>query len=266
MNIHEISKFIFVLRKTKKKVITNYYLTLKDSKEDFETWTSENSIVFCAQENKVLRCFFATTDLSELNTLLEKMPKDTVLDYITREKTERFCWTDAGFELYRTLIRYTNPNLSAPKEKTKREKFLEPFYQEDFGEFASEDDAEELYCLLYKAFDYRVSRLPSREELSEQIKKNWVLLYRYNGEIIAFLIYQIEGKKYYGYQIYNEGTADIAYNLDRRALQYAISAYQVKSSYAWVEMNNSAAKKRAGGNFDGTYDFIFLKTERGKCP
>lgn len=259
MNIREISKYIFKLRKSKKKVITNYYLTLQDSEKDFETWVAENSIVFCAQENMVLRCFFATTDTDELNILLEKMPEGTVLDYITREKTASFSWEKSGFKYYRTLIRYTNPDLFTVKEKTKREKLLEQFYQEDFGEFATKDDVDELYNLLYTTFDYRVSRLPSKEELLQQIEKKWILLYRYNGNIIAFTMYQIEGKKYYGYQVYNKGTADVLYNLDCRALKHAISTYQVKSSYAWIEVNNSAAKKRVNGTFDGTYDYIFLK-------
>lgn len=264
MKIQEIMQFISALRKSKKKVITNYYLTLQKSEEDFECWTAENSIVFCAQENKVYRCFFATTDADELNILLEKVPAGTVMDIISKEKPESFLqetpwWTASGFEHYSTLARHVDPDLLAAREMTKREKFLEQFYQEDFGEFATSEDADEIYELLYEIFDYRVSRLPSMEELLEQISKNWVLLYREDAEIIAFLMYQIEGKKYYGYQVYNKGTADITYNLERRAIQYAIEHYGVKSSYGWVEVNNFAANRKADSGIDGTYDYIFLK-------
>lgn len=259
MKIQEIMQFISSLRKTKKKVITNYYLTLQNSKEDFETWEAESSIVFCTQENKVSRCFFATTDTDELNTLLEKMPAGTVIDYVTKEKMENFSWEESGFRHYKTLARHVNPDLFAVGVKSKREKFLEQFYQEDFGKFAIADDTDELYDLLYEVFDYRVSRLPSKEELLEQINKNWVLLYRENGNIIAFLMYQIEGKKYYGYQIYNKGTADITYNLEQRAIRYAIDNYGIKSLYSWIEVDNYAANRKAGSNLDGTYDYIFLK-------
>lgn len=259
MNIQEITNFIFALRKTKKKVISNYYLTLQNSKENFQTWTAENSIVFCVQENKVLRCFFATTNLDELNILLDKLPVGTVMDYITKEKMEKFPWEQSGFSRYSTLARHVNPDLFAASKKSKREKYLEQFYEENFGQFATVEDARELYRLLYEIFDFRVSRLPSMDELIEQIKKNWVLLYREGGEIIAFLMYQVEGKKYYGYQIYNMGTADISYNLERRAIQYAIDNYGVKSSYAWVETGNYAAIEKADSNTDGTYDYIFLK-------
>lgn len=262
MRIQEIMQFISSLRKTKKRLITNYYLTLQGSEEDFDSWTSENSIVFCAQENKVYRCYFATTDMNELNTLLQKMPSGTVLDYITKEKNRDFRWVDAGFKLYRTLIRYTNPNWSdEDRPKSKRALFLEQFYDETIGEFATPADAEELYELLYKIFDYRVSRLPSMEQLIEMIEKKWVLLYREHGKITAFLMYQIEGRKYYGYQIYNKGTADITYNLERKATKYAQSAYQVKSSYGWVEIDNLGANDRCeSGSFDGTYDYIFVKS------
>lgn len=264
MKIQEIMQFISALRGSKKKVITNYYLTLQKSEEDFECWTAENSIVFCAQENKVYRCFFATTDTDELNILLEKVPAGTVMDIISKEKPESFLqenpwWTASGFEHYSTLVRHINPDLFAVGEKSKRDKFLEQFYQEDFGEFSTPDDADELYDLLYEIFDYRVSRLPSMEELLEQISKNWVLHYREDGKIIAFLMYQIEGKKYYGYQIYNKGTADITYNLECRAIRYAIEHYGVKSSYAWIEINNSAANRRADSRIDGTFDYIFIK-------
>lgn len=259
MKIQEIMKFITALRKSGKKVLTNYYLTLQKSEEDFVSWTAENSIVFCVQENKVYRCFFATTDEDELNTLLKKMPEGTVMDFISKKKLETFPWTASGFEHYKTLARYTIPDLTAPGPKTKRDIFLEQFYQEDFGEFATMDDADELYDLLYKIFDYRVSRLPSKEELLEQIGKNWVLLYRENKEIIAFVMYQMEGKKYYGYQVYNSGTADITYNLDRRAMKYAIEHYGAKSLYSWIEVDNFAAVAKGNDKADGTYDYIFLK-------
>lgn len=260
MKVNEITNIISQLRRSKKKVYTNYYLTLQQAKEDFLTWHTENSIVFCAQENRVLRCFFATTDFQDLNVLLKKVPNGAVLDYLTRGEQDDFPWLESGFVHYNTLIRYTNPNLFAKSEKTKRDKFLEQFYEEDFGQFATIDDADELYQLLYDIFDYRVSRLPSKEELIEQIEKNWVLLYRENGEIIAFVMYQIEGRKYYGYQIYNKGTADITYNLERRAYKYAIENYNVKSSYAWVEIANLGANERIAFSTDGTYDYIFVKS------
>ncbi len=262
MRIEEIMEFIHSLRKTKKKLITNYYLTLQNSKEDFVTWKAEHSIVFCTQENKVFRCFFASTDLSELNILLAEVPEGAVIDYIAKEKIESFSWEQIGFEHYNTLIRHTTPDLFADAPKSKREKFLEQFYQKDFGEFATAEDADELYDLLYEIFDYRVSRLPSKEELLEQIGKNWVLIYREKGEIIAFEMYQMHGKKYYGYQVYNSGTADISYNLQRRAVEYAIEHYGAKSSYGWVEVDNDAANNRAGANTDGTYDYIFLKKNK----
>lgn len=259
MKIKEIMEFITYLRKSKKKVVTNYYLTLQKSQEDFMTWKADNSIVFCAQENKVLRCYFASTDWEELNALLADVPEGAVMDYVVKGEMDDFPWEKVGFEHYKTLVRHTTPDLLAVRPKTKREKFLEQFYQEDFGEFATAEDADELYDLLYEIFDYRVSRLPSKEELLEYIGKNWVLLYRENGEIISFIMYQMEGKKYYGYQIYNAGTADISYNLDCRAVQYAIKHYGAKSSYSWTEVDNPAANKIAGDNMDGTHDYIFVK-------
>ena len=49
---------------------------------------------------------------------------------------------------------------------------MEQFYEENFGEFATEKDAVELYQMLYQIFDFRVSRLPSMEELLQLIRKN----------------------------------------------------------------------------------------------
>lgn len=261
MKIQEIMQFILSLRKSKKKLLTNYFLTYQNSEQDFLTWKGEETIVFSVQEEKLQRCFFASTNEKELNSLLKELPSGTVMDYIIKKKETDFCWTEAGFKLYRTLIRYTNPDWEdVSRPKSKRTLFLEQFYDENMGQFADVEDAEEIYGLLYKIFDVRVSRLPSMQQLIEMIKKKWVLLYREQGRIVAFLIYQIEGRKYYGYQIYNEGTADITYNLERKAMQYASDTYQIKNSYGWVEADNLGANARCEvSNFDGTYDYIFVK-------
>lgn len=259
MKIREIVKVISDLRKTRKLFVSNYYSSLQNSEKDFVTWKTDSSIVFCDQEENLLRCYFASIDLQDLNTLFEKVPSDAVMDYIVKKEISEFSWVnDKLFRYYTTLVRHTNPFFGEEHEKSKHELFMEQFYEENFGEFATEKDAEELYQMLYQIFDYRVSRLPSMEELTEFIRKNWVLLYRENEEIIAFLMYQIEGKKYYGYQIYNSGTADITYNLERRAVEYAREHYGVNSSYAWTEIGNLGANKRAG-KCDGTFDYIFIK-------
>ena len=259
MKIREIVKRISDLRKMRKPFVSNYYLSLQNSDKDFGTWTTDSSIVFCDQEENLLRCYFASVDLQDLNTLFEKVPSDAVMDYIVKEELSEFSWVnDTLFQHYTTLVRHTNKVLCDEHEKSKHELFMEQFYEENFGEFATEKDAEELYHMLYQIFDFRVSRLPSVEELLQLIRKNWVLLYREKGEIIAFLMYQIEGKKYYGYQIYNSGTADITYNLERRAIEYAKEHYGIKIIYSWTEIGNFGANKRAGET-DGTFDYIFIK-------
>lgn len=259
MKIREIVKRISDLRKMRKPFVSNYYLSLQNSDKDFETWTTDSSIVFCDQEENLLRCYFTSVDLQDLNTLFEKVPSDAVMDYIVKEELSEFSWVnDTLFRHYTTLARHTYLDLCGEHEKSKHELFMEQFYEENFGEFATEKDAVELYQMLYQIFDFRVSRLPSMEELLQLIRKKWVLLYREKGEIIAFLMYQIEGKKYYGYQIYNSGTADITYNLERRAVEYAKEHYGVKSSYSWTEIGNLGANKRAG-EIDGTFDYIFIK-------
>ena len=65
MKIQEIMQFISSLRKSKKKLLTNYFLTYQNSEQDFLTWKGEESIVFCAQEEELQRCFFASTNRSE---------------------------------------------------------------------------------------------------------------------------------------------------------------------------------------------------------
>lgn len=262
MKIQEIMQFISCLRKSKKEAVDKLFFDISKFGAGFSYVERRRDHRFFCSGRKIAEMLFASTNEKELNSLLKELPAGTVMDYITKEKTEDFCWTDVGFGLYRTLIRYTDPNWedeSCPK--SKRTLFLEQFYDENVGEFATVEDAEELYELLYKIFDVRVSRLPSMQQLIEMIEKKWVLLYREQGRVIAFLMYQIEGRKYYGYQIYNEGTADITYNLERKATQYAKSAYQVKSSYGWVEIDNFGANDRCeSGNFDGTYDYIFVKS------
>lgn len=168
MKIREIVKRIYDLRKTRKPFVSNYYLSLQKSDKDFVTWTTDSSIVFCDQEENLLRCYFASVDLQDLNTLFEKVPSDAVMDYIVKEELSEFSWVnDTLFRHYTTLARHTYLDLCGEHEKSKHELFMEQFYEENFGEFATEKDAEELYQMLYQIFDFRVSRLPSMEELLE---------------------------------------------------------------------------------------------------
>lgn len=263
MKIREILSIISGIKQQNKSVVTNYYYSYNTSDCEFDVWQEKGAIVFCIRENDVYRAFFYTNDKNTLIELLKKLPKDTVIDYLSKDEEDQAEWmNEAGFDLYNVLSRMSNGDLkTVPKAQTKREKILEELYDPSFGEFATLDDCDEILSLLYEVFDYRVSRLPSKEELQEMILKNWVLLYRLDNKIISFLIYKIEGKKYYGYQIYNEGTADITYNLERRALQYAIENYGVTSSYAWVEIRNKGANKRVGATADGLLDYIYVKQE-----
>ena len=104
MKIREIVKRISDLRKTRKPFVSNYYLSLQKSDKDFVTWTTDSSIVFCDQEENLLRCYFASVDLQDLNTLFEKVPSDAVMDYIVKEELSEFSWVnDTLFRHYTTL-------------------------------------------------------------------------------------------------------------------------------------------------------------------
>ena len=136
MKIREIVKRIYDLRKTRKPFVSNYYLSLQKSDKDFVTWTTDSSIVFCDQEENLLRCYFASVDLQDLNTLFEKVPSDAVMDYIVKEELSEFSWVnDTLFRHYTTLARHTYLDLCGEHEKSKHELFMEQFYEENFGEF-----------------------------------------------------------------------------------------------------------------------------------
>ncbi len=90
MKIQEIVKEISSLRKTKKKLISNYYMNYQGSDMEFDIWKGLETIIFCIQEENVYRCFFATTDVVELNSLLSKLPSQTVMDYLTKDESNTF--------------------------------------------------------------------------------------------------------------------------------------------------------------------------------
>lgn len=119
MKIREIVKRIYDLRKTRKPFVSNYYLSLQKSDKDFVTWTTDSSIVFCDQEENLLRCYFASVDLQDLNTLFEKVPSDAVMDYIVKEELSEFSWVnDTLFRHYTTLARHTYLDLCGEHEKS----------------------------------------------------------------------------------------------------------------------------------------------------
>lgn len=262
-HIKEISLKMTEIRKTKRKVMTNYYLTYNGADVLFDTFVTEETIVFCIQENNIYRVFYYSVDEKDLIENLKKLPKNSILDIVAQEGSLDVQWLEgAGFYLYSTYARFGQPLLDYENQKELMSKNrIDAFYNEEYGECATVDDVQELQRLISKGFDEKTDHLFSDEELEDLINNKNILVQRESGEIFCIFIYKIEGKKFYYNLSYNEGTADVLYSIEKKSLLNAIKEYGVSYAYSWMALTNKKALKRSAVPADHMRNYIFEKKE-----
>lgn len=63
-------------------------------------------------------------------------------------------------------------------------------------EFANIDDIDELYNITYETFDSVCDDVFTKEQWKEVIERQNCMLYKENGEIVAYYVWREEGKRY----------------------------------------------------------------------
>lgn len=263
LTITNISLIMRTIRKKKKKILTNYYMTYNQSDKIFDVIESEETVVFAIQEGVIYRIFYYSCDENDLIECLSQIDRACVLDIISKEEEMGYAWLEkANFEFYSKYIRFGSV-LPTYEEQvlTMKNNRLDSFYNEEYGEYAQEEDVAEIQKLISAAFDAKTDHLFSDEELLNRIKKHQVLVDRDQGAIYCMLIFDITGKQFYYNLVYNEGTADVSYSMEKKALLYAIKEHGVNYAYSWIDIRNKKALKRNTAKPDGVYNYIFKRKE-----
>lgn len=212
-------------------------------------------------EKNVYRVFFISCDLNDLKEELSYFPKDSVLDYIC-EGENKMADVFLGSN-FREIATYTRKSVNLIKEgkdfKRSHSEFLDQYYDENVGEYATEADAEEIADVLDEVFDRELDHLPTVEKIREYAGKKWILIYRNKGKIRALYLFQIQGKKFYSNISFNSLPAIVLYCLEKRAHMDVIENYDVTIKYSWINKKNARSLKRNILNFDDVYNYIYKK-------
>lgn len=256
MGFNSIADKMRSIKKQRRPVISNYYNTYHGSESLFDVEESDDTLIFCIWEEKVYRLFYYSCNAGELGQMLEILPKGTIADCITKVPEDEFPWLEkGGFCRYGVFERYYH----WAEDKFETPEVLLELYDENCGEYAVSEDAEELLQIIYREFDYKTNHLFSMEELKNLISKKQVLVKKLDDIIVSIFIYKIEGKKYYANLVYNELSADISYNLETKAFNYAREHYDINYIYAWYDHENKRAMRRNRMKPEGVFNYVFEK-------
>lgn len=260
-NINEITRIMSRIRKSKKKVFTNYYYSYNASDVLFDVIELDETVIFCIQELEIYRIFYYSSNTEELADALSKMPEGSILDIIEKEETPANQWlVSAGFELYSVYGRFGEPLLGYEEQKAIYEKNrMDVFYNENYGQYAQQEDLREIQKLIAKNFDIKTDHLFTDEQMLQLIQDKSVYIEKEEGKIICIIIYRVEGKKLYGNLTYNRGTADVSYSIEKKILLQSIRDYQVNYIYYWISLSNTKALKRVEAVSPHLYNFIYQK-------
>lgn len=251
-------------QKTSQTLYYNMYQFYNQETEnilcDYRITHSSLLFSYC-DEKEVRRVYFVSYDLHELSEELIYFPKDSILDYICKgANLLDKVFNDGGF---RQIAAYTRKSINLLTDgkdfKRSHSEVLDAYYDETIGEYATENDAEEITELLDNVFNKDVDHIPSVNEIREYTKKKWVLIYRLAGKIRSLYIYQIRGRKFYSNFSYNSLPAIVLYCLEKRAHMEAVNNYDVIIKYSWINTNNDRSLKRNILKYDDMYTYIYKK-------
>lgn len=251
MKIREIRERIRELKKAYKKIVTNFYPGVLHDEQEADLFDDELAIVFVVQESNRKRAFFAFADQASLIGLLLKIPTGTMMEYIysERENPLETMFLDGEMVRYSSYIRITtcysdNPYLFP---ETRQQKLLAHMYDPNCGEYAQEADADQLYRMTKETFDPLCDDVFSREDWQRIIRNKECILYREEGEIIAYYVYRVEGNKVYSNMSVNRGAANYLYNIERRIFEKMWDA-GIRTFYCWINQKNSKSLKHMRNN------------------
>lgn len=264
MTAQEILMHITAMKKDhkRKESYTNFFW---QTKGNYAALKGRSSIVFWnTDQDRICRIYFFCFDLNELSMQLSQMEPNSILDYIGECCDPLLQAFEAGgFRQYACFLRLSNKKLAHVFDASCNPYagYLERFGEETRITSASIEDLDVLHRKLYDVFDKRSSHFFSRDRLKELIMDEQVLVYKEQGILRSFLIYTIDGKKFYVAYIYNSSENHIALSMYVKAAKTAIEA-GCTYGYSWVDETNETSLRynRLKQYFpDGITDKIFRK-------
>lgn len=244
---------------------------------------NDKALIILVKENYITKGYVCYCDIESLNLLIQSVKQPFFVFWNSKDKNDKALdGADLNFyTLYQrdTVTYYENPYLFP--DPYRRRDILRKMYEPNFGEYAAEEDAEELNELSLRLFDEYSDELPDVEEWRDICKRKECLLYRENNPkennpIVAYYVWRLEGKKLYSRMSANRTGANVLYNLERRIFTEFFNQ-GIRTFYGWSDIYNTDAHGRRSGlgvkTVDRLYcqiytntDIVKAKNQRGrKC-
>lgn len=230
------------------KCITNIILGAMKTEVKYDIIERESGLIIVGHEAHRKRGYFIAEDITELKKLLQDVPENVFFEWIYRdENILAEIEKDICLTLYETYFRISDVWAKNPYEVPieGRRSILQEMYDSACGEYAVEQDAEELYNLSRSVFDTNCDDVFTVEEWKKRISEKEVLIYRENSKIVSCYVWRLEGRKLYSNISINRGAANILYNMERRIFT-EMWEKGIRTYYAWYNTKNK--KELARGN------------------
>lgn len=265
MNTAEISNKIFCLKKSG-KTITNCFVNFSPADaSEYETISSEKTLIIILREEKVNRVLFYTLDIHDLLELSDRFltNDEYTMDIITKDPQQfQNELVSNGFHGIAEMMRLANNNVP---EVLSADSPVYKYLDNDYGVHAEPSDCDDISNTLWQVFDTRISHLPTKDAIITSIKNDEFLIYRNQENKIASLLQTVAApKKLYINQVYNSDKPEIVHSmLLNRIRQYC--GQGGKYIYSWVDKNNIASIKfhqKYNMTHDGLWDMVYVKNGR----
>lgn len=260
-SIEYIKKEVSNIKKSGNKIITNYF-TFNYNNKIINIYKDEKSIFFIIEDNMVFRGYFFSTDEDNLSLLLKKVKEECIVEILTKDEPLKYdnIFLSSGFVFNSIFKRYSNDNLKLKLNESIPNKLKNLEFRK-YGKIATLDDVDLLHNKLYETFDHRTSHLPEKDEIANMILNNQIVIEKENNDVVAFLIYKIEGCKYYVNQIYNSVNSEVIHSILYNSIIDSMKK-NVNYAYAWIDENNIRSIKfheKYGMRFDGLSSISYIK-------
>lgn len=257
-SISDIQNRIASIKQLKVGFVTNFFLDIPKhsfwiQNGDLYVWDCNGCVFLLYHDTDFYHLYYLSSDKDALKEAYREVPwndKKIVIDIIGKSIQEIDFWKGLGFRNYCSLFRMT------------RTGDISPFPVNDTIKQASVDDIPEIDSLLRKFFDPLSEQLPLNVELKELINNDSILLYKSNGRIAGFIIYEKIGLTLYlrywlvlpDFRNKHIGSKLFASFMNR--------GLDTKRQILWVVSSNDNAIKRYlhyGFNPDGLFDHVLIR-------
>jgi ribosomal protein S18 acetylase RimI-like enzyme len=261
-SIDQIISVVGEIRDLKKGFITNFYLdTNKHSvwidNLDLYYHIDGETVFFIKQNKGFINLFYCSSSIDNLSNSIEiflnKREKGvTVIDLVgtfSQISNIKSVFTVHDFIDYHSLVRMSRINKNADIEDVEE------------VNYATKGDANVVFSMLNDFFDPFSEQIPYLEEIEKLSAENSILVYKKDGSILGFVIFEkSKSTLYLRYWFVKEGYRDKKIG-SKLLNKFFFEGKETKRQLFWVMTDNDNAIKRYehyGFIAENMYDYVLI--------